>query len=37
MRVYNDNTNKYDLEVYKFVKAYLKANEEEWLNNPQHF
>ena len=23
--------NKYDSEVYKFVKAYLKANEEELL------
>jgi hypothetical protein len=28
--------NKYDSEVYKFVKAYLKANEEEWLYTPQH-
>lgn len=28
--------NKYDPEVYKFVKAYLIANEEEWLYTPQH-
>ena len=28
--------NKYDSEVYKFVKAYLKANEEEWLYTPHH-
>ena len=28
--------NKYDPEVFKFVKAYLKANEEEWLYTPQH-
>ena len=28
--------NKYDSEVFKFVKAYLKANEEEWLYTPQH-
>lgn len=28
--------NKYDSEVFKFVKAYLKANEEDWLYTPQH-
>jgi hypothetical protein len=28
--------NKYDPEVFKFVKAYLKANEDEWLFTPQH-
>lgn len=28
--------NKYDPEVYKFVKSYLKANEEEWLYTPHH-
>jgi hypothetical protein len=28
--------NKYDSEVYNFVKAYLKFFEEEWLYTPQH-
>ena len=28
--------NKYDPEVYKFVKLYLKEYEEEWLFTPQH-
>jgi len=28
--------NKYDPEVFKFVKAYLKFKEEDWLYTPQH-
>ena len=28
--------NKYDPEVFKFVKAYLKEYEEDWLFVPQH-
>lgn len=28
--------NKYDNEVYKFVKAYLKEYEEDWLFTPRH-
>jgi hypothetical protein len=28
--------NIYDTEVFKFVKAYLKSNEEEWLFTPHH-
>jgi len=28
--------NKYDNEVYKFVKAYLKEYEDDWLFTPRH-